>query len=58
MKRGIRPVYDSFHMTMFHGIPMEIIEVAVKIQLIPDEMIPKPSLPDRFLAPFAARIGN
>jgi len=41
---------------MFHGIPMKIIQVTLKIQFIPDEMVPEPPLPDAFLAAFAVRI--
>ena len=36
---------------MFYRIPMEIIQVALKIQIIPDKMVPEPSLP---YASFAA----
>ena len=45
MKRRIWPIYYSFHITMFYRIPMKIIQVALKIQIIPNKMVPEPSLP-------------
>ena len=51
MKRRIWPIYDSFHITMFYRIPVEIIQVALKIQIIPNKMVPESSLP---YAAFAA----
>jgi len=51
MKRRIWPIYYSFHITMFHRIPMKIIQVALKIQIIPNKMVPESSLP---YAPLAA----
>ncbi len=51
MKRRIWPIYYSFHITMFYRIPMEIIQVALKIQIIPNKMVPESSLP---YAAFAA----
>jgi len=54
-KRRIWPIYYSFHMTMFYRIPMEIIQVALKIQIIPYEMVPESSLPYTAFAPLDRR---
>jgi hypothetical protein len=55
MKRRIWPIYYSFHITMFHRIPMDIIQVALKIQIVPDEMVPESSLPDAGFAALGRR---
>ncbi len=51
MERRIWPIYYSFRITMFYRIPMQIIQVALKIQIIPNQMVPESSLP---YAAFAA----
>ena len=37
---------------MFNWIPMQIIHMALKIQVIPDLMLPKASLPDTAFSAF------
>ena len=40
---------------MFYRIPMKIIQVALKIQIIPNKMVPKSSLPDAAFAALGRR---
>jgi len=58
MKRRIWPIYYSFHITMFYRIPMKIIQVALKIQIIPNKMVPESSLPYAAFAALGRRFAD
>jgi len=45
MKRCVRPIHGAFDKAMLDRIEMDVINVAVHIFLIPNNMIPKPVLP-------------
>src|ERR687892_667307 len=51
---GIRPIRHPRHMSVFDGIPMDVIDVPIKILLIADLMLPKPPLPNGTLAMFGS----
>ena len=40
---------------MFYRIPMQIIQMALKIQIIPNKMVPESSLPDAAFAALGRR---
>ncbi len=52
MKRRVRPVLDAADMSMFHGIEVNVVDVAGKIVLVPHGVLPISALPNATL-PFA-----
>src|SRR6266496_3569135 len=50
MKRRIRPIADTFHKPMFDGVDVNIIDVARKIALVANRVLPIASLPDTTFA--------
>ena len=47
VERGIRPIHQSPHQPMLHGIPMYVIDVPAKIGFIPNQVLPISPLPSR-----------
>ena len=45
MERRIRPIRNFCHITVFYRIVMNVIEMALVIDVIPDQMLPIPALP-------------
>ncbi len=52
---GIRPIDNILDMLMFHWIPMDIIRMAIKIFLTPNQMLPKSPLPNACFLTLAPR---
>ena len=48
MKTAVRPVCDTRHVSMLHGIEMDIVDVAVEIDVVADRVLPIATLPDSF----------
>ena len=42
---AVRPIPWFFHQPMLDRIIMDVINMAIKVVLIPDQMFPKPPLP-------------
>jgi hypothetical protein len=55
MEGGIWPVLDVIDPAMFDWIIMDIINMPLEIDFIPDEMFPKTPLPDGGLSIFGLR---
>ena len=43
-----RPIGDSRHEPVLHGVVMDVIDVPLKIGVVADRMLPVPALPDAF----------
>jgi len=50
MEGRIRPVRNLLNQLMFNGIPMDVIDMFLKIRIIPDSMLPKAALPQPVFA--------
>src|SRR5262245_60561400 len=50
MEAAVRPVAHARHMPMLHGVEMDVIHMALKIGVIPNGMLPEPTLPQRAFA--------
>lgn len=40
------PITRVFHKSMFDGVVMNVMEVVFKITIVPNDMVPKPFLPN------------
>src|SRR5437868_10664079 len=49
MKRGIRPIAHPRHKAVLEWIDVTIFDVTGIVCLVPDQMLPEPSLPDAAL---------
>lgn len=54
VETGIRPVSDIGDIPVFDGIVMNVVDVAFKIPVITDNVLPEPALPDGTLSLFDA----
>jgi hypothetical protein len=53
MDRGIRPIDRTRNVSMPHRVVMDVVEMPLEIDVVTDQMFPKPSLPDRRFAMLA-----
>ncbi len=58
MERRMGPIRDLFHMTLFHWMVVNIVQVPGVIRIIADGVFPKSPLPDPALHPQRARQGR
>ncbi len=50
VKAAVRPISNSRDNPMFDRIVMDVVHVALEVGVVPDCMLPIPSLPNAFLA--------
>src|ERR1700730_4695611 len=53
MKRRMPPIGHARYQTVFDGIVVDVIDMARKVRLIPNSVLPEPSLPQPI---FSARV--
>ena len=41
----MRPLMWTCHISVLHGVVMDVVQVAMKIVIVADGMLPKPALP-------------
>src|SRR3546814_10846616 len=46
MQRRIRPIHGPGDVSMFHRIEVDVIDVALQVVCVADQMLPIPPLPD------------
>jgi hypothetical protein len=50
MERGIRPVLNASYKRVFHRVDVAVLDVPGVIGVVPNQMLPKASLPKSALA--------
>src|SRR3546814_18103326 len=50
MQRRIRPIHGPRDVSMFHRIEVAVIDVALQVVFVADQMLPIPPLPDTAFA--------
>jgi hypothetical protein len=51
VKAAILPIHDARHMSVFHGIKMDVFDMAREISVIANRVLPIATLPYALLAP-------